>query len=136
MQNRAKSSLHQIFIIYFFLINILIKLTFFYFFSDIFLIRNGHSKWSKNLSHRALALVCGSCFTMQTQEKMKKLLQRFNFYFTVDKKGRFILNNYQFSQSFILNFIATFPRITVLHFSIFMKLLKCNFKYPLVHNLY
>ena len=74
----------------------------------------------KNLSHRALALVCAWCFTMQTQEKMKKLLQRFKLYFTVDKKKAvfFILNNYQFSQSLILNFIATFSRITVLHFSI------------------
>ena len=83
---------NQVLIKYFFLINILVQLTFSILFLVTFflflMVISFMLPW-KNLSHRALALACGSYFTMQTREKMKRLLQRFKLYFTVDKKRPF-----------------------------------------------
>ena len=122
----------QVFMNYFFLINILVQLTFLYFiFSNILLIRNGHKFYAAMKNVTGLLV----CFVVASNEKKNYKDSRF-ISRLIKETVFFILNNYQFLQILILNLIATFSRTIVLHFSIFIKLLKCNFRYPLVHDLY
>ena len=91
----CRNEQNQVFIKYFFLINILVQLTFFYFvFSNIFLIRNGHKFYAAVKKSKSPGCYSGLwflvCMLHHTNSRKKKLDKDSSFISRLIKNGRFL----------------------------------------------